>query len=199
MTKPAPTDHPVHTLIRSRWSPRAFGDRPVTAEQVCSLFEAARWAPSSKNEQPWSFLVALREDETEFARFFDCLAPGNKTWAGAASALLLSVAEACDADGAPNKYAVHDTALAVANLILQATSMGLHAHQMGGFDGSKARAAFGIPETHDPVAMIAVGYVADADTLPDDLRERERQPRARKPLDEFVHGSVWGKPSDLVS
>ncbi|MBT5709829.1 nitroreductase, partial [Candidatus Poribacteria bacterium] len=127
------------------------------------------------------------------------LMPGNQPWAGSVSALALSVAEARGADGSPNKYAVHDTALAVANLIVQATSMDLYTHQMGGFDGTKARAEFGIPETHDPVAMIAIGHVADADTLPEDLRERERQPRVRRPLAEFVYGSAWGLASDLVS
>ena len=146
MPNPAPTDHPVHALTKRRWSPRAFTKAPVTVEQMRSLFEAARWAPSSRNEQPWSFLVALREDEGGFARFFGCLMPGNQSWAGAASALLLSVAEARRADGSENRYAVHDTALAVANLVLQATSMDLYTHQIGGFDASKARVEFGVPQ-----------------------------------------------------
>jgi nitroreductase len=199
MPNPAPTYHPVHELIGRRWSPHAFTNAPVTGEQMRSLFEAARWAPSSRNEQPWSFLVALREDEGQFARFFGCLMPGNQLWAGGASALLLSVAEARRADGSGNRYAVHDTALAVANLALQATSMDLYTHHIGGFDASKARVEFGIPETHDPVAMMAIGHFADADTLPEDLRDRERQPRVRKRLGEFVYGGAWGEPADLLS
>lgn len=199
MAEPNSTDHPIHSLISARWSPRAFTSQSVTPDQMRSLFEAARWAPSSRNSQPWSFVVALREDEAAFDRLFNCLRPANQTWAGNASALLLSVAEARDNEGETSKYAVHDTALAVANLILQATSMGLHVHQMGGYDGEKARAEFGIPATHDPVAMMAIGYLADAGTLSDDLREREIQPRVRKGLDEFVHGPTWGEPSSLVS
>ncbi len=199
MSKPTPTDHPVHSLISARWSPRAFTGQTVTSDQMCSLFEAARWAASSYNEQPWSFIAAARQDEEAFRRLHGCLRPANQVWAVNASALLLSVATLCDEDGDPNYYAVHDTAFAVANLTLQATSMGLHAHQMGGYDDDKARAEFGIPETHEPVAMIAVGYIDDPETLPDDLREREVQPRIRRTLDEFVYGTEWGQPSSLVS
>lgn len=198
MTNPTPTDHPVHALISERWSPRAFANTLISNADMQSLFEAARWAPSSRNQQPWSFLVATRDDAEAFGRLFECLIPGNQSWAGRAAALVLSVAEARGEDDATNAYAVHDTALAVSNLILQATSVGLHAHQMGGFDREKARGDLSLPDTHDPVAMLAIGHVADADTLPDDLRVRELEPRTRRPLDEFVYGPTWGKTANLV-
>ena len=198
MTNPTPTDHPVHALISERWSPRAFTETLIRDEDMRSLFEAARWAPSCKNQQPWSFVVATRDDTAAFQRLFECLMPGNQSWAGRAAALVLSVAEVRGGDGATNAYAVHDTALAVCNLLLQATSMGLHAHQMGGFDRDKARGDLHLPDTHDPVAMMALGHVADADTLPDDLRARELEPRTRRPLDEFVYGPTWGASANLV-
>jgi len=140
----------------------------------------------------------MRSDMAEFQRLFECLAQGNQGWAGRAAALVLSVAETSAEDGATNRYAMHDTALAVSNLIVQATSMGVHAHQMGGFDREKARADYALPDTHDPVSMIALGYAADPDTLPDDLRARETQPRTRRPLHEFVYGSAWGEVAGLV-
>jgi nitroreductase len=198
MTSRTPTDHPVHELISRRWSPRAFSDALLEHEQLLSIFEAARWAASSKNEQPWSFVVATRDDAQGFQQLFGCLMPGNQGWAGQAATLVLAVAETRREDGTTNRYAMHDTALAVSNLILQATSMGFHAHQMGGFDREAASAEVGLPDTHDPVSMIAIGRAAGPDTLPEDLRERELQPRTRRPLNEFVYGPAWGEVSGLV-
>jgi nitroreductase len=199
MEKPADVQHPIHELFRRRWSPRAFDERPIEPEKVTSLFEAARWAPSSNNEQPWRFLVATKEQEAEYARLLDCLLEGNRKWAYRAPVLILSVARMTFGDDAkPNRHAYHDTGLATENLVLQATASGLAAHQMAGFDLDKARANLNIPQGFEPVAMIAIGYPRDPDVLPDYLKQRELAPRERNPISAFVFSGDFGKPSPLV-
>ncbi len=198
MSKSADADHPIHALIRRRWSPRSFSSREMTHAQLLSLLEAARWAPSSFNAQPWSFFAALRGDEPLFSRLFECLMPGNQLWAGKAGALLLSVAATVNEERGANRYAFHDTGLASANLILQAASMDLYVHMMGGFNREKARETFQIPEGREPCAMIAVGYLGEADALPDDLKERETQTRERIPVDEFLFGDKWSDPPSFL-
>jgi nitroreductase len=166
---------------------------------VRSLLEAARWAASSYNEQPWHFIVATKEDPAEFERLLGCLVPGNAQWAKDAPVLMLSVAKLrYDADGTPNRHAFHDVGQATANLVLQATSLGLAAHQMGGLDAARAREEFSIPEGYEPVVAIAVGYPGDPDRLPDGLRARERAPRTRRELAEFVFAGRWGRTSPVV-
>lgn len=195
MQKPAPTDHPVHELIRERWSPRAFADRSVEPETLASLFEAARWSASCFNEQPWAYLVARREDKEAFTRLLGCLVPGNQAWAKGAAVLALSVAKrAFDHDGRPNRHAFHDVGQAAAQLTFEATARGLRVHQMAGFDVEKARTEHAIPAGWDPVAAIAIGYPADPKSLSDDVRERENAPRKRKPITDFVFAGKWGTP-----
>ena len=198
MDKPADTQYPIHDLLRQRWSPRAFDDRPIEPEKLRSLFEAARWAPSSYNGQPWRFLVATKENTTEYNRLFDCLVEGNQKWAHRAPALMLSVAKLQFEDGSPNRHALHDTGMAAENLVVQATALGLVAHQMAGFRIDQARADCKIPEGYEPVAMIAVGYPGDLALLSDRLRARDAQPRVRKPLTEFVYSATWEQPSSLL-
>jgi nitroreductase len=198
MEKPAETQYPIHDLLRQRWSPRAFDDRIVESEKLQSLFEAARWAPSSNNEQPWRFLIATKENTTEYDRLFNCLVEGNQKWAYRAPVLLLSVATLHFEDGSPNRHALHDTGMAAENLVLQATALGLVAHQMAGFRVDQARTDCKIPEGYEPVAMIAVGYPGNPSVLSDRLRGREIQPRVRKPLTEFVYSATWGQPSTLL-
>ena len=198
MEKPANTQHPIHDLLRQRWSPRAFDDRAIELEKLRSLFEAARWAPSSNNEQPWRFLIATKENTTEHDRLFNCLVEGNQKWAHRAPALLLSVAKLQFEDGSPNRHALHDTGMAVENLVLQATALGLVAHQMAGFRIEQVRTDCKIPAGYEPVAMIAVGYPGDPAQLPDRLRVREGQPRVRKSLTEFVYSATWPQPSPLL-
>lgn len=198
MEKPADTQYPIHDLLRQRWSPRAFDDRPIEPEKLRSLFEAARWAPSSNNEQPWRFIIAHKDNETEWNRLFACLVEGNRTWAYRAPVLILSAASLnFEDDSTPNRHAFHDTGMAVENLVLQATALGLSAHQMAGFRIDQARADCQIPEDYEPVAMIAVGYPGDPAQLSDRLRAREAQPRVRKPLTEFVYSATWEQPSPL--
>lgn len=198
MEKPADTQYPIHDALRRRWSPRAFDDRPIEPEKLRSLFEAARWAPSSNNEQPWRFLVATKENATEYARLFDCLVEGNQKWAHRAPALLLSVAKLQFEDGSTNRHALHDTGMATENLVLQATALGLVGHQMAGFRIDQARTDCKIPAGYEPVAIIAVGYPGDSAQLSERLRARETQPRVRKPLTAIVYSTTWEQPSTLL-
>ncbi len=199
MEKPANSDHPIHDLLRRRWSPRAYDERGIEPEKIRSLFEAARWAPSSNNEQPWRFLVATRDQSSDYERLLACLLEGNRKWAYRAPVLILTVAALnFEDDGKPNRHALHDTGLATENLVLQATASGLVAHQMAGFDVEKARTACAIPPGFEPVAVIAVGYPGDPTVLPDYLRERELKSRERMPAREFVFSSRWGQTSTLT-
>ena len=198
MEKPADPQYQIHDLLRRRWSPRAFDDRPIESEKLRSLFEAARWAPSSNNGQPWRFLVATKDNKAEHDRLFNCLVEANQKWAYRATVLLLSVAELQFEDGSPNRHALHDTGMAAENLVIQATALGLVAHQMAGFRIDQARADCQIPEGYEPVAMMVVGYPGDPAILSERLRERETQPRVRKPLSEFLYSAIWEQPSPLL-
>jgi nitroreductase len=200
MQKPADTQHPVHDLIRRRWSPRAFADRKVASQDLCTLLEAARWAPSSSNEQPWSFILATKDHREDYDKLFCCLNPGNQLWAGAAPVLMLSVASLFfQEDHTPNRHAFHDVGLAVENLVVQAMALEIFVHQMAGFSVDKARELFAIAEDYQPVAMIALGYLGDPGSLPEKLRARELATRSRKSLNEFVFTGRWGRTSPLVS
>ena len=195
MDQPAQLQFPIHELLARRWSPRAFDERPVETHLLRSLLEAARWAPSSNNEQPWRFIVATKDHDTEWNRLFECLAEGNRRWALRVPVLLLSVASLYfEEDGKPNRHAFHDTGLATENLVLQATALGLVAHQMAGFDVEKARVDLRIPSGYEPVAMIAVGYPGDPALLPERLREREIRPRDRRPMAAWTFSGQWGTP-----
>ena len=193
MEKPADTQYPIHDLLKRRWSPRAFTERLVESEKLRSLLEAARWAPSSNNEQPWRFIVGNKDNETDWSRLFACLLDGNRKWAYRVPVLILSVASLnFEDDAKPNRHAFHDTGMAVENLVLQAVVLGLATHQMAGFDVEKARADLKIPSGYEPVAMIAVGYPDDPASLPDRLRERELQPRSRQPISDWTFSGQWG-------
>jgi nitroreductase len=184
----------IHQLITDRRSPVLFSDRPVENEKLELLFEAARWAPSSHNQQPWRFILTKKENKDDFDRLFNCLDPGNKLWAANVPVLILSIAETVSSNNKKmNKYAFHDIGLAVGNLLLQATSMGLFVHQMGGYDKEKARNSLKIPPEYEPVAVIAVGYIAESyEGFPEELVRREKSPRSRKSLNEIVFNNLWG-------
>ncbi|HVH71205.1 MAG TPA: nitroreductase family protein [Candidatus Dormibacteraeota bacterium] len=187
MQKIAATDYPVHELIRNRWSPRAFSDKPVEPAVLASLFEAARWAASSYNEQPWSYLVATKDDPENFKEMLSVLVDFNQNWAKNAPVLAISVAHRnFSHNDAPNPVAAHDVGAANAQLTAEATSRGLLVHQMAGFSHDKAREVFAIPEGWDPVSAIAIGYPGDPQTLPENFRKSELAPRTRKPIREFV-------------
>lgn len=200
MQKPATTDFPVHNLIRDRWSPRAFSSKPVEREVLASLFEAARWAPSSSNEQPWAYIVATKDDAENFAKTTGVLVEFNAGWAKEAPVLAVAVSElAFQSNGTPNRNAFYDTGAATALLSVEATARGLAVHQMAGFDPAKAKQVFDIPAGWEPIATIAIGYPGDPQSLPDKLRDREVAPRTRKPLSEFVMSGRWGHTSPIVS
>jgi nitroreductase len=190
---------PVHDLIKERRSPLAYSDRLVGREELRSLLEAARWAASSYNQQPWHFIVATKEDPREYERLFGCIVPANALWAGKAPVLMLSVAKLTyDSNGAPNRHALYDVGQATANLAIQATALGLALHQMGGFDMERAREEFQIPEGYEPVAAIAIGYPGNPESLPESLRARASAPRTRRELGQFVFTGRWGKTSPAV-
>jgi nitroreductase len=200
MEKPAETQYPIEEILRRRWSPRSFSERLVEPEKLQSLFEAARWAASSFNEQPWNFIVATKQKPEEHARLLGCLVEGNQPWARAAPVLMVSVAKLnFDKTGKPNRHAFHDVGLAVQNMIVQATALGLCVHQMAGFSSEKVRETYGVPDGFDPVAAIAIGYGQAEDELPEAFREFDLGARRRKPVSSFVFQDHWGEVSPLVS
>jgi len=193
MKKTAQSEYPVHNLILERWSPRAFSDKPVPQDLLRSIFEAARWAPSSSNEQPWAYLVATKDNQDNFEKMLSVLVEFNANWAKSAPVLAIAVSELAFAkNNAPNRNAQYDTGAATMLLSMEATSNGLFVHQMAGFDPEKARQVFGIPAGWDAIAAVAVGYAGDPDSLPPPLRDREIAPRTRKPISEFVMSGHWG-------
>lgn len=197
--KQAKPDHPIHELITKRWSPYGFSDRAVSREDVCALFEAARWAASSYNEQPWRYIVATRDDAAGFETLLSCLVEGNQAWARAAPVLALGCTSLLfKLNGKPNAAAVHDLGLAAGNICLEATARGLHVHQMIGILPDKARELYHVPQEFQPFTGLAIGYAADPSTLPDNFKQRDLAARTRKPLAEFVFSGDWGKASSLV-
>lgn len=179
--------------IQNRRSLRSFADKPVSPETLEVLFEAARWAASCFNEQPWRFIYATRENPEEFECLAACLAGFNPNWANKAPVLIVTLAaKHFAANGKPNRHAQHDVGLAMGNLSLQAVSLGLTVHEMAGFDAAKVVADLGVPEEFEPVTMAAVGYPGTPDQLSDALREKELAPRSRKPLAELVFRGTFG-------
>ena len=196
--KIAKTDHPVHALVANRFSPYAFADRAVDRDHLRSLFEAARWAPSSYNEQPWSYIVAGRDDEAEYGRLISCLVEPNQAWAKAAPVLALGVARILFArNGKPNAAAFHDLGAASAHLTFEASARGLSVHQMIGIVPDRARELYAIPDHSEALTGLAIGYAAAPETAPEPYRERDEAPRDRKPLGEFVFGARYGRAAGV--
>lgn len=199
MDKTALTDAPLLAALAARWSPRAFADRSVAAEHVRTLLEAARWAASSSNLQPWRFVVARREETDAFATLLACLDEGNRRWARHVPVLMLAfAAQTHPRTGKPNAYARHDVGAATASMAIQAASMGLQIHVMGGIERDVARERIGYPDGIDFVTGIAVGYPGAVDRLPDDLAKRERAARTRHDLVDLVFGTTWGEPAAVL-
>ncbi len=199
MSKHARTDHPIHDLLAQRWSPYAFDGRSVTPDDARAIFEAARWAASSYNEQPWRFIVALRDDGEGFNQVLSCLVEANRQWAQHAGLLALTAIRTTFArNNKPNRVALHDLGLAAANLTLEATARGLHVHQMAGIEPDRAREVFSVPDGFEIATAIAVGYRTPAEQLQGELRDRETAPRTRRSLPEFVFGGQWDRPADFL-
>lgn len=198
--KHATPDHPIHELLARRWSPYAFAERPVSDDDLRSLFEAARWAASSYNEQPWSYIVATKAHPADFERLLLCLVEGNQAWAKAAPVLAIGCTSLhFSRNNKPNAAAVHDLGLASATLAIEATARGLSVHQMIGILPDKARELYRIPEAVQPLTGLAIGYAADPNILPEVYRQRDLVARQRKPLAEFVFGGQWGTTSAIVT
>ena len=199
MSNPAPVEFPVHELIQNRWSPRAFSDKPVPQEVLRSLFEAARWAPSSSNEQPWAYIVATKDDAENFEKSLGALVEFNANWARKAPVLVIAVAELAFAkNNAPNRNAQYDVGAASLQLSIEATARGLVVHQMAGFDPETAKEAYDIPQGWEPIAAMAIGYPGDASSLPEPLQSREKAPRSRKRIREFVMSGQWGHTAEFA-
>jgi nitroreductase len=195
--KLADTSVPIHELLARRWSPRAIDlAKPVARAQLSALLEAARWAPSCFNDQPWRYLVWDRfRDAASWQRAFQCLTPGNQAWVKNAPILLLATAgSAFGHDAKPNRWGPYDSGAASENLCLQAMALGLVAHQMGGFDVEAIRSGFAIPEAYACMAMIAVGHPGPIEVLNEEKQQSERAPRRRRALGESFFEAAWGAP-----
>ena len=182
-----PAGEMIEDLLATRWSPRAFDSgKRVDQTSLARLFEAARWAPSCFNEQPWRYLLFDRfQSEQEWNMALSCLVEGNQTWAANAPILLVAIADtAFSKNGKPNRWCDYDTGAASENLCLQATALGLGAHQMGGFDASAVSATFHVPERYKPIAMIAIGHAES---------EQPTTERSRRSLGDFVFFNEWDK------
>ena len=200
MRKPAPTDRPIHPLLSERWSPYAFTGEGVDDADLVALFEAARWAPSSYNAQPWRFIVARREEPGPFEKVLSCLVPFNQGWARHAPVLALGLATAGSAaDGGPDPVAAHDLGLAAATLTIEATHRGLSVHQMSGIVADRVRKAWTLPDDVLPLTAIAIGHSAHLEATPEAMRDRQARPRERRRLSEFVFGVRWEEPARFLA
>jgi len=197
--KQAQPDYPINELIARRWSPYAFADRPVSADDLRSLFEAARWAASSYNEQPWTYIIATKDERSEFETLLSCLVEANQSWASAVPVFVIGCTNLLFArNGQTNAAAIHDLGLASANLTVEATARGLSVHQMIGILPDKARKLYSIPDSVHAVTALAIGYAVDPNLLPENLKERDLASRGRKPVQQFVFGGKWGTAAQIA-
>lgn len=177
----------IHPLLEKRWSPRAFAPQPIEEEKIEALFNAARWAASAMNEQPWRFIYALKGESGRYNKLFRCLVEFNREWVKTAPLLVMTLVKTnYEKNDKPNNWATHDLGLAIGNLTTQASALDLYVHNMGGFSIEKAKELFDLPPGLEPVTMIAAGYLGDPDQLTGDLRKIETAPRQRKPLNEII-------------
>ena len=197
--KTAVTDPPIQSVLAERWSPYAFAERDVADEDLRALLEAARWAPSSYNEQPWRYILARRADAQAHAQLVSCLVEGNQVWAKNAPVLMIGIAVMTFArNGKPNKAAHHDLGLAAGNLCVEATARGLIVHQMIGIVPERVRELYKVPAEAEPLTGLAIGHPGDVAQLPEPLRERDLAPRTRRPAGEFVFEGAWNQSAGLL-
>ena len=195
--KPAVTEQKIHKILAERWSGRAYDPTtPVSNESIISLCEAARWAPSCFGDQPWRFIFWNKhQDETAWQQAVNCLVPGNQEWAKNAPVLILAASVSTFShNGNDNRWVGYDTGASSISICLQATSLGLMSHQMGGFDSDKVKKVFSLPDDIQCWAMIAVGYPAALDSLTKEQLERELKARERRPLAEYFFSAKWNNP-----
>ena len=196
--KRASTSVPILDVLADRWSPRAWQDRPVEDEKLLRMFEAARWAASSGNEQSWRFLLARRHFDESWEDALAWLVEGNREWAQAAPVHVLTAAATETPRGPPYKHASHDHGQAMGNLSAQATADGLHVHQMGGILPDEARGRFSVPDDFDIVTAVTIGYLGDPASLSERRRESELAPRSRRPLQETLFTGSWNTESPIL-
>lgn len=186
------TEYPIHELLQKRWSPRAFNEKAVDRELLNQLFEAARWAPSSYNEQPWRFIVARKQDQEAYKELASVMNDFNQSWAKDAPVLVLALTKTTfDLDGRDNPHAGHDLGQAIAHLTFEATRHDLYVHQMAGILPQKAREIYNISEDYKPMTMFAIGYKGHPESLNEKLKKQETSPRIRKDLDEILFDGEW--------
>ncbi|MBL7998016.1 MAG: nitroreductase family protein [Candidatus Kapabacteria bacterium] len=183
--KRAHTVHTIHELLAMRWSPRSFAETPVSETDMNTILEAAAWAASGGNGQPWAFIYGLRGSKT-FGMILSALNPSNQAWAQNAGALVLCLARVMNAEGKPSRLALHDTGSAMTTMLLQGTAMGIYGHPMGGYNMEQMREQFSIPQQYETAAVVAMGYVGSPDALSEHNRTREIEPRTRKPLADYA-------------
>ncbi|NQV01967.1 MAG: nitroreductase family protein [Bacteroidia bacterium] len=198
MKKPANNDYPINDLSRERWSPRAFDKNPVETRLIVSLLEAARWAPSANNEQPWRFIIGMKGDAT-WDNLYSTLVGWNQQWADQAPVLLLVIGkERYNSNDKTNDWYAYDCGQAMAHLTLEATNLGLYSHQMGGFSAERAIELFEIPADFKPLTIVAIGYYGDTEKLPEEMKKREIVPRERKELKELIFSRKFGESSPII-
>ncbi|MBD3330489.1 nitroreductase [Candidatus Peregrinibacteria bacterium] len=189
--KVTPLSYPINDLLAKRWSPMAFSDKAIEKEKISSLFEAAKWAPSSFNGQPWKIIYAEKENKEEYDRLASLLVEGNDWAKDAYLLLLICASKNFEYKNKPNKHHQYDTGAAIENLFLQAVSMDLVGHEMAGFDSEKAYKLLNIPEEVSVLAMMAIGYPGTPSDLSRDLQERQNAERERKPIEKFAFKGKW--------
>lgn len=193
MKKPSRNTYPINELVKNRWSPRAFSEKLVDIKKIASLLEAARWAPSAFNEQPWRFIVGMKGDKT-YDKILQSLVEWNQQWAGKAPVLILNIAsEYFSHNNKPNATAQYDLGQAVALMLTEAVSQGLISHEMSGFDAEKANELLAIPEGFQAISVTAIGYYGDPNILPADMLKSEKEERKRRSLKELVFSGDFGE------
>lgn len=197
MINPTNNKYSIQSNAKQRWSPRAFSSAPVENDKVNSLLEAARWAPSAFNEQPWRFIIGKKGDST-YNHILSSLIEWNQSWAGKAPILVLNIAKKTFShNNEPNVTFKYDLGQAVGHMILEVVNQGLVSHQMSGFNPEKAAELLNIPDDYQPVSVTAIGYLGDVNDLSKDMAEIETKPRERKELTTIVFSGEFGKSIEL--
>jgi len=199
MKKRANTQFPINELLEKRWSPRAFKGKAVEKDKLKKVFEAARWSASCFNEQPWRFIIGVKNKDKTYDNIFNSLAEGNQSWCKFAPVLiLLASKKTFTYNGKPNNWSAYDLGQAAAYISVQATAEGLHVHQMAGFNQSKVRVMFSVPEDFEIITAMAIGYIGDPEILPDELKKSELAERKRNQMNSQLFSVKWGKTSSIL-
>ena len=192
--KLAQTEYPIHSLFKNRWSPRAFADKPIALDIIKKVLEAARWTASCFNEQPWRFIIGIKDQNESYTKILNSMGEFNQLWAKNAPVLILACGKKVFTHNQkPNKHFSYDVGQAAASLSLQATAENLFVHQMAGFSPEKAREFFNIPEDYEAITTMAMGYLGDPDSLDEKSKASELATRVRRPMHEICFGDGWEK------